>query len=193
MKPIDFGRGRWDAKLFYDVYSPKFASTPRFEQQDDCLVNAGAPGHYDYVSIVTKQLLPLGVKLETRCSFERYGAPLIVLSDDLRRDEAGVLRYGEHYEIVAYEGGVNIWHLRPLPGDVQAENLIRRHFSVAAGMPFTLGVCPTAEGFAVRLEEESFFLPVRGLPARFHAGVTACEGIDRFYAFAVDRQEGDVL
>ena len=90
MKKIDFKKGAWNPEDFRYVYSPRFAPTPRIKQEQDCIVNGiDEKGEFDYVSMLLEQKYQTGVQAETTCSFEAYGAPLIVLTDDLRKKENG--------------------------------------------------------------------------------------------------------
>ncbi len=181
-----FRRGSWDPAAFEYIYSPKFPATPRFVQQDDCIVNGGTPGAYEYISLITRRTFRTGTLLTLRCSFEKYGAPLIVLTDDVRQGEAGELRFGRHMEIVAYEGGVNVWKLTPLKNDVRPENLLRQKFPVPAGKPITLTVRPGKGRLDISLGGNRFSVEADCVPEEFHAGMTACEGINRFYEFSTD-------
>lgn len=187
MKTV-FSKGGWNQSDFQYVYSPKFAPTPRFVQEDGCLVNRGDPatGHYDYVSMVTARKFRAGTVLSTRCSFVKYGAPLIVLTNDIRKGKNGELRYGRHMEIVAYEGGVNVWSLEPLANDVHPTNLLRQKFSVSAGKIIHLTVCPQKGKLDISLDGNSFSVKADCVPDEFYAGITACEGINRFYDFTAD-------
>lgn len=187
----EFKRNGWPLSDFRYAYSPACRTYPEFVQEDGCIANRRAKedGKYEYISMVTKKEYEAGAVLTANCSFESYGAPLIVLADGLCETEDGVARYKSHFEIVAYEGGVNVWHIVPEGDGVRPENLTRRKFPVPAGRPVRLTVGTGRDGIAVSLGGTSFELPVR-LPGRFHAGVTACEGIDRFYDFAVrERRE----
>lgn len=183
-----FSRGSWVPSDFRYIYSPKFAPTPDFVQENDCLVNRGdtAAGRYDYVSMITARKFRRGTVLSTLCSFEKYGAPLIVLTDDVRRGEHGELRYGHHMEIVAYEGGVNVWKLEPLDHDVRPTKLLAQKFTVPAGVPIRLTVRTRENGLNISLGDSSFSVDADCVPQEFSAGVTACEGINRFYDFTAD-------
>lgn len=191
MAAYEFRRGGWPLSDFRYAYSPACRAYPTFAQEDECVANRRAKeaGKYEYISMVTKKEYEAGAAVTARCSFESYGAPLLVLADGLSEAEDGIARYGSHFEIVAYEGGVNVWHIVPEGDGVRPENLARRKFPVPAGRIMLLTVETGKGGIAVSLGGARFELPVR-LPERFHAGVTACEGIDRFYDFAVrERRE----
>lgn len=179
-----FRKGGWDPAGFRYVYSPKCRSFPRFAQEDGCIVNRRGPNsdQYEYISILSGRKHATGTALTTRCSFETYGAPLIVITDDVRRGPTGEFRFGVHWEIVAYEGGVNVWRLEPEKDDVRPECLARKKFPVSAGKIHRLTVRPEKGALAVSLDGNAFSVAAC-VPAEFYAGVTACEGIDRFFDF----------
>lgn len=186
MDTYEFRKNGWLRSDFRYAYSPACRAYPKFTQEDDCIVNRrdDAAGKFEYVSMVTQKEYRPGAVVSARCSFESYGAPLIVLADGLRESKDGIARYKSHFEIVAYEGGVNVWHIVPEGDGVRPENLTRQKFPVPAGKAVLLTVETGKNGLAVSLGDARFTLSMR-LPERFRAGVTACEGIDRFYGFAV--------
>ena len=102
---------------FFFVSSLTARSDNRFGREEDHLVNAWNESirDYDYISMLTRKKYPADVTLTTRCSFDAFGAPLIVITDDYRTDESGHNFYGLHFEVVAYENGINIWHIVPAP------------------------------------------------------------------------------
>ncbi len=193
-----FAPGRWDPAAFAYVYSPLCRRFPRFHQAEDGIENRpeAESGRFEYISMVTKKRYPAGTILRTRCRFAHYGAPLIVLTDDIRREADAPARYGLHFEIVAYEGGVNVWRLIPEGTSVRPENIARLHFPVTEGEPHTLTVRTLPEALAVSLDPSAadgsvYTVPTAGLPRQFHAGVTACEGIDRFFDFEAREPAGE--
>lgn len=182
-----FKRNCWNPADFLYAYSPKCRAYPRFLQENDCIVNSSNPEthEFDYVSMVTKRQYQTGAVLSTHCSFEHYGAPLIVITSELTPCPDGITRYGHHIEVVAYEGGINIWYLIPKADTVEPVNLIRKKFPVADTRPALLRVKVAKKSLAISLDETAFEIAFDHIPETFHAGITACEGINRFYDFAV--------
>ena len=106
--------------------------------------------------------------------------------NDIHQSKNGIFKYGLHFEAVGYENGVNVWRIKAASEDtVDNTNLIRQKFPVEAGKIFVLRVKVEAGGFAVSLDEESFFVEADFIPEEFHAGITACEGINRFYDLTI--------
>ena len=139
---------------------------------------------FEYISAVEEERVKLPVELETECSFDKFGAPLIVFSEDMTQKENGWREYGEHYEVVLYESGINIWHITLKPeGGQKAEALCRARLPFEAGKWEKLKVVLTADGIyakAGELEAKA----VCSLPEKMYAGFTACEGINHFRTFS---------
>ena len=188
MRVINFASGEWNRKEFRYVYSPKYPAITKMYQEENCIVNDGdmKKNEFDYTSILSESKYTRGVKIETRCSFEDYGAPLIVLSDDIIKGKDGKWYYGRHYEIVMFEGGINVWYLDLNPDVMKIENLMRLKFSVSAREIHTLKVQVLDDAFNISMGEQQVCLSVKGLPTEFRVGLTACEGINRFYSLSIE-------
>ena len=115
-KTYKFKKGSWNANDFMYVYSPICKVYEEFIQEDDCISNSFNEkiNDYDYISMVTKNKYSKGTKISTRCTFDKYGAPIIVLTDSID-DIDGKRIYNFHFEFVAYENGFNVWRIVPFP------------------------------------------------------------------------------
>lgn len=177
-----FARGAWDKDRFEQITSTHTDGRVPFLQEDDCIVNdiaARDPVSWQYISILGREELSAPVVLETVCSFDKYGAPLIVLSDDIRRTQDDYPLYGHHFEIVAFEEGLNVWDL----GDSLHQKAGMARFPVPAGEKLTLTAQIRPRQMIVTLCGVRSVFDIPDLPLRFRAGITACEGINRFYSF----------
>jgi len=190
MKTVDFGRGKWenDPELTY-AYSFRFAETPEFVQMDDHVVNrkvSEAMYGYDNISLMTRGKYGPGTKLTACCDFEELGAPLIVVADELHKCPDGVMRYGEYCEIVLYKGGINVWRMHMIDGEVKWKKELGVFFPVSQGEKHTFSVKVNAENFEIETEGHKMLLRVENLPQSFHLGINACEGINRFYSMTIE-------
>lgn len=166
-----------------------------FKQEEDGLVNSRFVAlnpeekykDYEYISAVAKEMVELPVVLKTECSFDAYGAPLILFAESMEERAGGRFVYGKHYEAVLWEKGINLWQLDPDgEGKQQVTNLCR------AAAPFERG--KTTE-LVVRLERDGFTaqageLVAKGvcsLPEKMYVGFTACEGINHFRSFSIEK------
>ena len=181
-----FNNGEWKNDFRY-AYSIIYGRVCEFNEEADHLVNNGdvEAKRFDYVSIVHNEKFTKGAKATLVSSFDSYGAPLITIANSVTLDEHGELRYGDHYEVVGYESGCNVWFITdPDEGSdrhFKSQNCLRLRFPVEEKKPFSMSVELLDKVIRVELCGESFDLPVPNLADEVYIGFTACEGINRFY------------
>ena len=182
---IDFSKKTWNPQDFTQVTSLRTDGRKPFMQEEDCVVNDVYKENindYNYISLLYKQTYNTPVEISTTCSFESFGAPLIVLTDDLISTEDGYPAYGHHFEIVAYEKGINVWDLN---GNAKPIKAAFNHFEVPANEKLELKVKVLEDKLQISLYGQDMEFPISGLPSSFRCGITACEGVNRFYSFEV--------
>lgn len=187
---FDFSQGAWEPeKDLVHAYSYRFDDRPVFTQFDDYIGNKAdpkGPGGYEYISILSRKQYGPGTRITTHCSFEDDGAPLIVLADKMYADADGTLRYGEYLEVVLYKNGINVWRMRYRGGKVTWKKLLGAEFPVTAGEIHTLSVDMGEETLRIDADGRVMTLLVEDMYTSFHAGIDACEGINRFYDLVID-------
>lgn len=188
MKKINFAEGNWNPQDFRCVYSPRWIAGTKPKQENDCITNGINPtnGEYDYVSLMTEEKYKTGVRLETTCSFDSFGAPLIVISDDMFKREDGEWYFGIHYEIVLYEKGINVWEINYNPDVMEWHKVMGLDFLVSEKEPHTFSVKVLDKMLDITMGEQHVLLRMKHLPEEFHVGITLCEGINRFYEFGIE-------
>ncbi len=184
-----FERG-WKNRDFDYVYSPACQDYKTFRQENDCIVNGEGKDlmGYEYISFLTKRKYGEGVKLTAHCSFEKFGAPLIVISNDVREKEDKKI-YGVHFEVVAYKKGCNIWYIVPDANSPlgRTSTLIGKlEFRIEGGSELVISAEIKDEKIFASVNGNSLVVEHRAIPQSFHVGFTACEGINRFYGFTVE-------
>jgi hypothetical protein len=185
-------KGQWDNNELVPAYSPACFDRANFRQEDNCLVNREGKSlfGYEYISLTEKVKRKMGVVATLQCSFEKFGAPLIVFSNDLPVNEKGERIYGEHYEIVAYEKGINIWKVIPWPERVERPTksilLAKKEFAIEGNSMIEIKMEILEDKIKSWVNGEYLETEVEGLPTEFWVGFTACEGINRFYTFEVE-------
>ncbi len=184
---FDFGRGQWRTEDFFYAASAKYHYRFPFEQEEHAIYNLALDQEYAYTSMLTRQCFSGSLRIAARCSFEEYGTPLIVLTDDLKRLEDGSLQMGRHWEIVAFEGGINVWELTLASGQVIPCKLGYDRFDVPAGQPLTLEAELEADRLTATINGRGFTIEGLELPRFYHVGITACEGVNRFWSLDIDR------
>ena len=189
---IDFTQDHWaDRELVY-AYSYRFEETPVFVQKEDCIENRENPGAtygFDNISLLTPQTYSANTTITTRCAFQDLGAPLLVIAPWMEADARGIMRYGDYIEVVLWKNGVNVWRMWMENGEVTWKQLLGVDFPVSESEIHTLSVKLGIDTLEITADDRKMLLAVEDLYPRFHVGLNACEGINRFYDFEV-RQEG---
>ena len=141
----NLSRGAWEKNDFRYVYSPVAISRKTFIEEDNCLVNSFNEESlkYDYVSLAHKNRFTVGDRATLECSFDNFGAPLITLANCIY-DDGKNLMYSDHYEVVAYEDGCNVWYVRRAPDGSElpfiSENCLSLYFPIKAGDKISMSV-----------------------------------------------------
>ena len=186
---IHFSRNAWSSDDLVYAYSYRFTDRPVFTQFDDHIENKAdpdGPGGYEYISILTPRQYGTGTSVSTHVSFEGDGAPLIVLADKLYREPDGTLRFGEYIEVVLYKNGINVWRMWCRDGKVTWKKLMGVQYPVTTGELHTLTVTAGEEGLNIAADDRTMSVYIPDMYRSFHAGINACEGINRFYDMTVD-------
>ena len=142
---------------------------------------------YDYTTIVTKEKYGVGTKIWLICSFEKLGAPLITLTDSLRRDDKGDLIYGACVEVVLWKDGINVWDLYEEDGEVKFDKLMGLEFSVQDGVKYEIFLELREKEIYVVIDDKRFIIRTESLPEEVNIGITGCEGICRLYDMKIKR------
>ena len=196
---VDFARGKWDPAEWTVFKSLRFDYAHAFVQKDDHIENPCPEGLDDeeiyanhvtevYASIVRPVRLSGTVEVASTMSFDHLMAPLIVITPELDADDQGRPAFKKHYEIVLYNEGINVWHYTYENGNLSW------HLAAFARAPFEpkkryeLKVTMAKGKREMRMTVEcggvKFGLEDPELPSSFYAGVTGCEGRNRFYSFS---------
>lgn len=180
----------WKDKFIY-VSSPASKSKNPFIQQEDCIVNSynETIQDYDYISIITKEKYKDGVAVKVKCSFDKFGAPLIVFTDDYMQLEDGSYQYGLHFEVVAYENGCNVWHIVPgndFKNPIHVSKVNSIEFPIEDKSLITMEVTVKDCKLYIRVNDKTLIAEHEDIPTNMHVGITACEGINRFYELMVE-------
>ena len=195
LRSFDFSQSNWKEDDFLYAASVRVPYRLTFEQAASCIHNEHAEergDEYAYVSMVLREKAHAPATLETECSFTSYGAPLLILADDLTTLPDSRIQYGRHIEVVGWEKGINVWELYPDPDSPKGQhttNLGRFEFPINGGTRFTLFTRVTPDGTLTVGAREGTRTCTFPCPARvskdFYAGITACEGKNYFYKFSV--------
>lgn len=196
---VDFARGKWNPAEWTVFKSLRFDYAHAFVQKDDHIENPCPEGLDDeeiyanhvtevYASIVRPVRLSGTVEVASTMSFDHLMAPLIVITPELDADDQGRPAFKKHYEIVLYNEGINVWHYTYENGNLSW------HLAAFARAPFepkkryelkvTMAKGKREMRMTVECGEVKFGFEDPELPSSFYAGVTGCEGRNRFYSFS---------
>ena len=185
----NFGRGKWTCDNYLTAYSYRFDPALPFVQKDDCIeapvCNLYRDG-YASISLLEKNKFAPGITIRTECDFEGIAAPLIVIAEDVKKDENGIIRYDNYFEVVIYKNGVNIWRLWPENGKIVHKNLLRLVTPLETGKKHLLTITVTDKTIAAETNGIKATIPAADMFPEFYAGVTVCEGLCRFYSMDIE-------
>ena len=187
-KNIEFTKGNWEEHFRY-ASSDRFDFEPRFYQEEGCIVNGRNPemvDGFDYTTIMTKEMYKEGTKIWLTCSFEEYGAPLVTLTDRIRKAEDGNYRHGPCHEFVVWENGLNIWHMFDVDGEIKFNQLLGLDFHLEPGVKHELYLEIMDKCIRIVLGGQDVLLRIEDLPKEVYLGITGCENINRFYDLRIE-------
>lgn len=198
---ISFARGKWDQNLFQFVKSPRFEMNGAIIQNDDHIVNKVPAGLSEnallgspdtYCALLTKNKFKGSITISSKMSFDHLMAPLIVIAPELGTSADG--KYPElrdHYEIVLFYQGINVWHHRYKDGKPSWYKLAYMNSEFKKKTVYDLQVTLhyTRKGpqMIIKCNGKEFgcAMPQEFTATQYHVGLIACEGVNRFYDFRV--------
>ncbi len=195
-----FSPASWRAEDWLSVQSARWDFDGEWKQETDHIRNrvpadatpqqmlAERAGE-TYASMLYKEpQSAFCVRAET--SFDERMAPLVVLAAEPQFNAAGHREYREHVEVVLFDEGINIWHhyWSEERGPYWRRAAWMR-FAVAANRRYTLEVERRGAALTVCCDGRVFGVEMT-LPDSLYAGITGCEGTNRFYEFVLFAREG---
>ena len=206
-----FARGQWDPADFIMVKGPRWNAFNQWEQMDDHILQKvpaavtdaqlQGPMHAEaYVAMCYGKKLSLKKKLvcSSVMSFDHRMAPLIVIAPVLGKDEKlGVPEFREHWEIVLYDKGINVWQHtweNGKPAWVKFSYLLEEYLpNTKYQLNAAITDTPKGQMLEVECNGKKFGCYLPGLGKEFYLGITGCEGRNRFYDFKISADKGEAL
>ena len=191
-----FAPGTWNTNEWILVKSPRWEHCGGWEQKEDHIQNRVPPGATPqellgklapetYTSMVYDRMLSNNVTIRATMMFTDRMAPLIVLAPGLAKNKHGIPEYREHYEIIIYDEGVNVWHHFYADGKPSWKRAAWGKFALKPEIRYQLEVKKTGKKMEVSVAGHTLGFLDESLPEMFYVGVTGCEGINRFYDFQI--------
>ena len=210
--PVDvsFARGKWSAEDWKIVKGPRWDYCHGFVQKDGWIENETPDGMTPeeifkkcgstvYSGMVWKDRFALGTTVSMTTGWDWRMAPLMVIAPDLGVSKDGKHpEFREHWEVVVYDDGLNVWHhfwtpekgphwilaaSLTLPKDLRFKPNVRHTLEVRVfkdGKGHKQMTC-TCNGYKLQYVDDT-------LPDSFYAGVLGCEGRNFFYDFKAFRK-----
>jgi len=192
---VQFVPGKWNQEDWLLVRSPRWKETSHWIQKEDCIANhipedlrpeemqmgRDRTGE-TYISMLYKTPFHGKAAFHTRCAFDDRMAPLLVFSKELSDV------HHDHLEVVLYDHGINLWHHYFVDGKPSWKLIGFMSMSLKQGVPYDLSAefIFNAKGafLVMSCEGQSFGARIDGdWPMDYYAGITACEGRNRFFDF----------
>ncbi|MAE64904.1 MAG: hypothetical protein CMJ18_11600 [Phycisphaeraceae bacterium] len=198
-----FAKGQWRRGDWTMVKSPRWAHRGGWIQEETHVRNEtpadatakemlGPRAGETYTSMVLKRKFHESVTVQATLEFADRMAPLIVLAPEVGKQRDGYPEYREHFEVVFWDKGVNVWHHRYEEGRPSWRLAAFNRFRLKPDTryPVTVTYDRQKKTLSVAVDGHEFGYRDAALPEAFHVGLTGCEGINRFYDFAVSKQSG---
>ena len=198
LQACSFAAGGWHPDDWMLVKSARWDWMGSWEQQNDhiCnrvpkeaspedLISTGSRAPETYASMLSREELPEDVVVQVSASFDYRMAPLVVLAAEPGVDHKGRLEYREHFEVVIFDQGINLWHHVYMQGRPLWIRAAYSRFELGPGMRHMLEVERKGRELRMRVGEHEMGCRLETLPRARYAGITGCEGVNRFYDFKV--------
>ena len=206
-----FAGNCWNPADFVMVKGPRWNKLGAWSQQDDHIVqqlpeNASEIDlqkrmHEDaYVAMCYAKKIKMAKKVicSSVMSFDYRMAPLIVIAPELGKNEQfNAPEFREHWEIVLYDLGINVWHHtweNGKPAWVKFSYLLAP-FKPNVKYELKATITDSAKGQMLEIEcnGNKFGCYLPGLGKTFYLGIIGCEGRNRFYDFKISADKGEAL
>lgn len=201
---VSFRPGAWKSNDWTVVKSPRWNYCHGFVQRADGIENEcpDLPGSVifkDHASDVYSAMMHqartgLGATIASTMQFDNRMAPLIVLAETLDKAPDGTPQFGEHWEVVLYDQGLNVWHHYLKDGKPAWYKAAFLNAPFAPNTPYRLEVkvARTRRGqkeMTVSCGGHVLGFVNEKLPESFLAGIIGCEGRNRFHDFRIQERD----
>ena len=195
-----FAKEKWRPGDWILVKSGRWDRVGTWVQRQDCIENAvpadaapkdlrGKRAGETYTSMVWNRELGPDTVVRATMSFAERMAPLIVIAPELGKDARGRPEFRNHFEVVLFDQGINVWQHFRVDGKPAWKKLAYSRFPLKPNTRYRLEVSlkQTAKGrqMVVKVDGHEFGFINDVLPVKYRVGITGCEGVNRFYDFRV--------
>ena len=193
-----FAKGKWDRTEWLTVKGPRFPYVYEMVQNDDHITNPVDPkyaksyGGAVYTAQVLKRQFKGNFTVSSKMSFDQRMAPLLVIAPELGQSADGKHpEFREHYEIVLFDQGINVWHHLWRDGKPYwyKAAYLKTAFQPKTVYDLQVKLLYTPKGCQLIARCGGHELGYTELALKevpMYVGLIACEGNNRFYDFKVE-------
>jgi hypothetical protein len=191
---VSFAQGAWDPSAWVLAKNPTVPHLGKWAQRDICVGNetTADPAKKSSLNDTLTTMVygkPFAGDCTVAATFEigAGAAPGIVVAQDWAPDGEGRPQYGEFYEVIIYEKGINLWHHFARDGKRLYELSAYSTFPLKPDTRYTLRVQRKKQTLDISVDGHQIGLLIPLLPNELYLGCEGCEGVCRLYDFAVTR------
>ena len=140
-----------------------------------------------HTSMVYGKKLEGNLTVSATMSFLDKHAPSIILASKLYENEKGKMEYQEHFEIVLYNKGINIWLHHRRNGKSYWTKTAFWKFRLEKDKKYLMTVSIQKKNLVISVGGREFGYMEENLSDKFFVGITGEEGINRFYNFRIQK------
>ena len=198
----DFEPGKWNKADFIEVKSSRWENVNTFKQEKCHIVNVcpkdatkidmlSKRAPETYAAMIWKNPIKGNVIIKSSMSFDYRMAPSIVIAEKPGVSKKGFPEFRTHYEIVLFDEGLNVWRHWFKDGKQvwRKVGFLKTKFKPNTKYELKVQIQFTGRGpvWTVSCGGHEFGFIDDLMPKEFYAGIVACEGVNRFYDFTVDK------
>ena len=198
----DFEPGKWNKADFIEVKSSRWENVNTFKQEKCHIVNVcpkdatkidmlSKRAPETYAAMIWKNPIKGNVIIKSAMSFDYRMAPSIVIAEKPGVSKKGFPEFRTHYEVVLFDQGINVWRHWFVNGKQiwKKAAFLKADFKPNTKYELKVQIQFTGRGpvWTVSCGGHEFGFIDDLIPKEFYAGIVACEGVNRFYDFTVDK------
>lgn len=198
----DFEPGKWNKADFMEVKSSRWENVNTFKQEKCHIVNVcpkdatkidmlSRRAPETYAAMIWKNPIKGNVIIKSAMSFDYRMAPSIVIAEKPGVSKKGFPEFRTHYEVVLFDQGINVWRHWFVNGKQiwKKAAFLKADFKPNTKYELKVQIQFTGRGpvWTVSCGGHEFGFIDDQFPKEFYAGIVACEGVNRFYDFTVDK------
>jgi hypothetical protein len=191
-----FAEGKWNQSDWFDMRSASSDIHGEWIQNKDHISNKVPDGekledvikenqNKLFISKLLNHKLSGTSEISSTMSWDKNYAPLIVIASAPESVQAGLPFSRNYIEVVIYEKGINIWQHFYKDGKQSYKKVAWIDCSFKAKKKYKLEVSVRAKELYVKVGNYNLGVNGMEIPENYYVGITACEGINRFYDFSV--------